>query len=183
MQRINLYLKIINYVPLIIILFFVFLLIMGAFIIWPKFGEYGRLKQNVEIREIELRYKEEYIAKLEGIKRTLEENAEQVSKIESALPDEISTPSIYKFMTEAASQSGMVLDSISPFNENNSAINSRLKEVSFSMNLTGSYSALKEFLSIAEKSARMFDMNSVSLSNTDQENVYKFQLTVKAFNY
>lgn len=183
MQKINLYLKLINYLPAFIILFFLLVLIMGWLIIWPKFGEYSDLKQNIEIKQIELQYKEEYIAKLQGLKSKLEEKKDQVNKIGSALPDENSTPSIYKFIEESASASGMVLEGISPFSEAVSQINSRLNETTFSINISGTYPAFKSFLTALERSARLFDMSSVSLSMTPKQDIFKFQLGIKAFNY
>ncbi|MFA5355694.1 MAG: type 4a pilus biogenesis protein PilO [Candidatus Paceibacterota bacterium] len=183
MQRINLYLKLINYVPVIIIGFFIVLLIIGGFIVWPKVREYSDLRGEVEIKEIELGYKEEYIAKLQDLKAKLTEKQSEVSKISSAIPADISTPSVYKFMEESASASGMILDNISPFDENLSNINSRLNETSFSLELTGSYPAFKAFLSVLEKSARLFDMHSISLSSTEDEDVFEFQLSVRVFNY
>jgi Tfp pilus assembly protein PilO len=158
-------------------------LVIGWLIIWPKFGEYSDLKQNIEIKQIELQYKEEYIAKLQSLKEKLEEKKDQVSKISSALPDENSTPSIYKFIEESASASGMALEGISPFSEAVSQINSRLNETSFSVNVSGSYPAFKSFLTALEKSARLFDMDSISLSMTSEEDIFKFQLGIKAFNY
>jgi len=183
MQKINLYLKLVSFFPLILIAFFVLLLIIGWFIIWPKFNEQADLKQSIEIKQIELTYKEQYIEKLEGIQSKLDASEGQISKIESALPSENSAPSVYKFVEESASSAGLVLNSISPFAENPSQINTRLSETSFSLDLSGSYSALKAFLSTLEKSARLFDMNSVSLSSTQGEGAFNFLLSVRAFNY
>jgi Tfp pilus assembly protein PilO len=183
MQKINLYLKLISYLPLMLILFFVLVLVIGWIIIWPKFNDYSGLKQSIEIKEIELRYKEEYIEKLQGIKDKLDESGVQISKIASALPSENSAPSVYKFIEETASGAGLVLNDISPFQEDPSQINTRLKETSFSLSLSGSYSALKVFLSVLERSARLFDMNSMSLNTIEEGESFDFLLNVRAFNY
>ncbi|MFH1582643.1 MAG: type 4a pilus biogenesis protein PilO [bacterium] len=183
MQKINFYLKLVNYIPLVIIAAFILILVIGGIFLFPKFGQLNETKENIQAKEIELQYKKEYFNKLEELKIKLDENALEVSKISSALPFDASVPSIFKFIQETASLSGIVLNEINPFTVAPLEGNTKINEITFMVELTGEYSSFKEFLSVLEKSARLFEVRSLSFEQNKETDALDFDLSLRAFSY
>lgn len=183
MQKINFYLKLVNYVPLVIIAIFILILIGGGIFLFPKLNQLNEIKENIQTKEMELRYGKEYFDKLEELKVRLDENALEIQKISSALPVDSSIPSIFRFIQETASLSGLVLSDINPFISSPLEGNIKINEIKFTVELTGTYSSFKEFLSILEKSARLFGVDSLSFGQTKEADILDFNLNLRTFSY
>src|SRR4030042_6800451 len=100
MSRFNL----IDFIPIIIIGCFVFSLILGPTLLWPKYQSLKELQNSINIKKMEIEEQEQYFAEIETIKVKLAENSEATSKIDSALPDSIDIPSLLNFIQLACSQ-------------------------------------------------------------------------------
>src|SRR4030042_865255 len=111
MSRFNL----IDFIPIVIIGCFVFSLILGPTLLWPKYQSLRELQNSINVKKMEIEAQEQYFAKIEEVKTKLAENNEATSKIDSALPDAIDLPSLLNFIHQACSQSGLALEEISPF--------------------------------------------------------------------
>lgn len=182
MQKINLYLKLLNYIPLFIILFFVLILVIGGIIIWPKFTQYTNIRQEIELKQIELDYNEIYLAELASIKDKLNEKETEILKISSALPQEASIPSIYKFIEQTASVSGVVLNTLSSFSVSSSELSDRVEEISFSVKVEGSYNAIKEFIKAVQESSKLFEVGTIALAPSSDD-MFTASLNLKTFTY
>ncbi|MBM3257972.1 MAG: hypothetical protein FJZ05_02040, partial [Candidatus Nealsonbacteria bacterium] len=88
------------------------------------------------------------------------------------------------FVQLACSQSGLVLESISPFTVAAVSSMTNVKEISMSLKVSGSYSALKSFLAVLEKSARLIEIEDISFSSpTNNQDLFSFSLKVKIHSY
>jgi len=180
MRRFNL----IDFIPLVIIGLFVFSLILGPTLLWPKYQTLKELQGNINIKKLEIEKQQQYFADIESIKAKLEQNSEAMAKIDSALPDSIDIPSFLNFVQLACSQSGLVLESISPFTVAAVSSMTNVKEISMSLKVSGSYSALKSFLLVLEKSARLIEVEDISFSSpTSNQDLFSFSLKVKIHSY
>lgn len=179
MNRFNL----LNYIILIITGFFLFTIIFGVGFLWPKYQEIKVLKKNIEQNEIELRQEEQYFSNLSQIKRELEQYQEELSKIDSALPDSPSLPSFLNFIQETSSQSGLILKGMSPFTLSISEKNPDIREIRMSLTVGGSYSSFKDFLSFLEKSARIITVENISFSGEKEDTPFTFNLKIKTQSY
>ena len=123
--------------------------------------------------------------------KKLDEHQEELTKIDSALPSEFSAPSLLKFLQKIAPENGLVLTAVSsslaqPLSQRND-----IKEIQSSLSLSGSYSSLKNFLKVLEKSARLIKIDSVSFSTSQKKEgetaeiskIFDFQLEVKTYSY
>lgn len=183
MRQFNFYFKILNYVPIVIVVFFVLILVIGAIFLWPKYKQLDEIKASLEGREAELQNRETYFDNLSDLESKLKEYPEQLSKIDSTLPDGPSLSSLFYFIQQASSQSGLVLSKISPFSTMISQQRPSLKESTFSINLIGPYPAFKSFLSTLEASARMVEVEGISFSFIEDASVFNFKLALKVFSY
>ncbi len=183
MQKINFYLKLVNYVPLVIIATFILILIIGAIFLFPKFNQLNEIKEDIQVKEMELQYGKEYFDRLEELKIKLNESALEISKISSALPTDTFVPSIFKFIQETASFSGLVLTEVNPFKVNPLEGSTKINEIEFTVQLAGTYSSFKEFLSVLESSARLFEVNNLSFKQNEETNILEFNLNLRTFSY
>ncbi|MBZ9569588.1 type 4a pilus biogenesis protein PilO [Patescibacteria group bacterium] len=180
---------------LIIICFFLILLI-SLFLIWPKYQELRALKVEVEEKETEFRYLEEYFSKLNQLSQELKKYEAQLSKIDFALPSDSSLTllSLMNFLQKASSQNGLVFKEFSSFSiilpkplaeissPQESQLPSGIKEIYLNFEVAGSYSALKNFLNTLEKSAKLIEVEDVSFSFGEEE-IFSFGLKIKTHSY
>lgn len=149
---------------------------IAYFLIWPKYQGFQAAQNTIQEKQEQLQTKKDYFAQLHETEKRLEENEESLSKMKEALPEEYSLPDLYKYFRSTASQTGLVLGSISGGGGDSSKVKEKeeekgLQEVSFQLSLAGSYSAFKNFLSEIEKSARIFEVKSISFDSPSGEGV------------
>ncbi len=169
--------------PLVIIICFFLTLILGVWFLWPKFQDLREVQKNIKEKEEQLQSNEEYFSNLKEIKISLEDYQGKLSKINSALPDDPSLPSLFNFLQKASSQSGLTLKGISPFAISSSEEFPTLKEIQFGLKIIGSYSSFKNFLSTLEKSARLIEVENISFISPGEDEPFIFSLIIKVYSY
>ena len=132
---------------------------------------------------MEIEEQEQYFAEIDKVKAKLAESSEAMAKIDSALPDSIDLPSLLNFIQQACSQSGLVLEEISPFTVTAASGMTNVKEISMSLRVSGSYTALKSFLVVLEKSARLIEAEDVSFTSPTKEDLFSVALKIKIHSY
>jgi len=154
--------------------------IIGAFLLYPKYQDWAGLRNQIKEKENELQTKEQYLSDLSNASQGLKEYQEELSVIDAALPSSSSLPALFNFLQGAASQNGLIVKKTSF----SSDINPQgLKETKIDLKLAGVYSGLKSFVSALEKSARMIELESVSFSTPEKGEIFDFDLKVKVFSY
>lgn len=183
MKGSNFYFRILNYVPIVIVIFFVLILAIAAVFLWPKYQKLNEIQSSIGQKELELQNSEEYFSSLTESEEKLKEYSAELSKIDSALPNDSSLPSLFYFIQQASSESGLVLVGLSPFITSLSEERPNVKEHTFSVNLIGAYESFKVFLSTLESSARMIEIRGFSFSALQDETSFDFELGLKTFSY
>lgn len=168
--------------PLIIAISLFLTLLLGIGFLWPKYQDLKDIQQKIKNQQAELQSREEYFSGLISISEELKKYQDSLSKINSALPEDPLLPSLCDFLQKAASQSGLVLKGISPSLASPLKELSGIWETSLSLQLEGSYSSFKNFLSIIEKSARLIEVENISFS-TEKETPTTFHLRIKVYSY
>ncbi len=189
MNRINLSLNIRNSLPIIIVICFLIIFIFSAVVLYPRYQNFQEVQRNIKEKKEEVAIQEDYFSKLSQIKTELEKYKEELSKINSALPDSPFLPSIFSFLQKASSQSGLVLKGISPFIISSPEESPNIKEIQFGLEVVGPYQSFKNFLSTLEKSARLIEVDNISFAApkgetpAGQENLFTFNLRIKVYSY
>ena len=183
MREFNFYFKILNYVPIVIVVLFIVILVVGAVFLWPKYQKLSEIQSNIEGKEVELQNSEEYFANLGELDEKLGKYPQELPKVDSALPGDPSLSSLFYFIQQTSSESGLVLVKISPFTTAFSMERPNIKEVTFTVSLLGSYSALKYLLATLETSSRMIEVEGISFSKVQEEDSFDFELGLKTFSY
>jgi Tfp pilus assembly protein PilO len=168
---------------LITIICFALALGLGFGLVWPKYQDYRGLKLEVEKKETELSYHQQYFKELKEIDSKLKEYQASLSKIERAFPDYFSIPAFFANSERISSQSGMILNQISggSVQEKNG-----LKERHFNLSLSGDLANFESFLSTLEKTIPLIEVENFSFSSSEGEGggeTVDFSLGIKTYSY
>jgi len=168
--------------PLIAIGLLILLILGAGFVWWPKCEEFRWLKSQLEIKEKAIIQKEEYFSKLNTLSKELEGYQEEIAKIESALPDEVSEADFFNFIQKTSSENGLIFKEIYSVKISSSKKDGKeISEVSFSISLFGSYLAFKNFLSVIYQSSRLIEVDSIKFSSPpEKKDLFDFDLTLVA---
>jgi len=170
--------------PIIIAICLILTLAFGLGLIWPQYKTLKATQLQIETKNTELQSKKAYFEDLAKISEELKKYPEELAKIDSALSTDISLPSIFNFFEKKASESGLVLKQVGSVSITPKKENSGLKEYRSTISLSGSYTALKNFLLNLEKSARIFETEKISFSSpTKKETTFSFDLVIKFYSY
>lgn len=179
---------------ILIIIFLSLALSITLFLIWPQYQELRSLEAEIEGKRTEFQYLEEYFSKLEQLSQKLKEYEVQLAIIDSALPSDSSLTllSLMDFLQEVSSQNGLIFQEFGA----SSMISSRaagktvdfpqsettsnIEEIHLGFEVSGSYSALKNFLNTLEESAKIIEVESISFEG---EEPFSFGLKIKTYSY
>ncbi len=149
--------------------------------LYPKYQELMLWQSQIKEKEKEIQFRGNYLDELAEASNALKQYERQLAIIDSALPEEPSLPTLFDFIQKTGAQSGLVIQNLgvtSPKSENEKG----LEEISISVGTSGSYEAIKEFLVILEKSARIFDITSFSV-RVGEGTIFSLSLTAKTYSY
>ena len=164
--------------------------LLTVFLLWPKYQNLQQLSLRVQAKEMELKSKEDYYSHLKQTSRLLEGYREGLSKINSALPRNPSLASLFDYFQKISSQTGLLLEKIG-FESGSQPITQKeeqglpsVKEMGLRLSLSGSYPDFKNFLSVIEKSARLFEVKNISFSvPTEEGEPFSFEVQIKTHRY
>ena len=126
--------------------------------------------------------KETYFRDLAKVKADLVELQGPLLKVEAALPLNPQLPLLYDFLQTSAAFSGMSVKNISASVENQTqALLMRIIPVT--LELTGSWGALKEVRSRLETVSRMVRVQSLNISAGKEAGRFNVTLRLHAFSY
>ncbi|KPJ56302.1 hypothetical protein AMJ49_05245 [Parcubacteria bacterium DG_74_2] len=132
--------------------------------VWPKYGEFQRIQQDIIQKENDIQIKDVYIAELNNLSLELEEHKTELAKIDTTLPSDPSLPALFNFFQKTSAQNGLILKNINIDSALKSKEQSKIQEININLQVIGSYSSFKNFLSTLEKSARLFKIKDISFS-------------------
>ncbi len=155
-------------------------LVLGFFLVWPKFQDFRQLQAELEQKEVELNSKTDYYSEIRKIQGRLEEYQDSLSRIENAVSKSYSLSVIFNYLQVLSGQTGLVLEDLTFGGVSGQG----LKEISFNLKVSGSYSSFKSFLSALENSARLFNVKGIRLSFPEKgEKSFSFDITVATYSY
>ena len=183
-----------------IIICLILSVILGFFLLWPQYQKFSDERWRVKEKEAERNNQEEYFVHVESIANELLGYETELSKIASALPYSADIPALLNFLEKAAFRNGLILTKITSFSlgkpqstsqssqQQEESTISRAKDINIEFEVTGSYSALKNFISTLEKSARVIEVESIILKikrglEEGKEATPSFSLKIKTYYY
>lgn len=194
------------------IIFLAVALSMIFFLVMPKYRESVSLQKELQEKQIRYRDLSLYYDKVSKIVLSLEDRKDVLQKIDSALPFNFSVAPLVYFFHKKGVENGLIVNSINlsystpttsskdkdkDQNKEKEAeenfLEKKVKSVNFTINILGNYQGLKNFLRSLEKSARLFQVNTVSFSSLspgqatsspeNESRLYNFKLEMKTYTY
>lgn len=148
----------ISFVIVIITLILIFSLLV------PKYKEFKSLQLALAKKQAEFNVKYNYYSQVSQTYRNLQDYSVSLKKIDSALPSDASFGDIIYFFQNKSTENGLVIKQLFLIKSVLLNPESKIKEVSFSINIMGSYSAFKNFIHSIEKSSRLFEIPRISFN-------------------
>ncbi len=170
-----------RYLPIISIFLSVLLILAGIFFWWPKIEEVLDLRIKLQIKEAEVKHREEYPKKLIALSQELEQYSDELDKIDSALPKEPSIPVLFNYIQKTTSENGLILENVNLSGISSSKDKSGVREITFSVSAAGSYSSFKNFLTAIYTNARLIDIRSISFSSPEETGLFSFSLSFATY--
>lgn len=166
-------------------------IIFGGTLLLPKFQEFQVENKELEGKNNKLAYQQEYFLKLQNVETEIKKYQPELAKIDVALPNDPSMPSLFDYFQKITSQSGLVVNSMGNFTVSNSSQYPGLKEVGLSLDVSGPYESLKNFLTVLEKSSRLIDVERISFGSSaggqgvknQPQDIFVFGLAIKVYSY
>ena len=176
-------------------LFITFLILIGAgiliyFLVLPKYQEFKSLQLSVGLKQAEFNAKYAYYAEVNKVFDGLSKRKDSLEKIDKALPQNVSLAPLVYYIQKKGSESGLIIKNLFFTKASVSSKTNPIREIVFSINVIGSYPALKNILSSLENSASLFNVNSISFNSlvsskttVQSQQSYSFTLEVSTHSY
>lgn len=199
--------------PVSAIILFLLIALVVWFFVMPKYDQFGRVKVQLAEAQAEYEGKAAYYEKIGQIIKDIESRKDVLAKIDSSLPPVSAAAPIIYFLQGKASETGLLLKSltyasgsVAPVSgatgaaaaaaaAKKAAEEKQVKDIMFTINLTGNYQGLKNFLVALEQSARLFEVESLTLTpllslqsssaslTPSALQTYDFKLQIKTHTY
>jgi Tfp pilus assembly protein PilO len=160
----------------------IFFLLISALLFFlfisPTKTSLSILNSELSQKRQEFETSDKYFQEVLKTSEKLKNYQEEISKIDSALPDDPSIPPLFNFLQKSSSQSGLLLENLGSISVKEEG---KLKKWTTNLRLKGDYSSLKNFISTLERSARLIRIEKISLSSEGETPSYN--LTISFFSY
>ncbi len=160
------------------IFFLIFSVLLFFLLISPKQVSLSTLNSELLQKKQEFESSDRSFQEILKTSERLKNYQEEISKVDSALPEDPSIPSLFNFIQKSSSQSGLLLENIGSISVKEEG---KLKKWTTNIKLKGDYSSFKNFVSILEKSARLIKVEKISLLIEKETPTYN--LTISFFSY
>lgn len=162
----------------------VIIFVTAAFWAFPVYQEYKEISAELAGKETQFQNREKYFSQLTSIEERLESFEDELVRLNTALPDDSSLPSLYNLIQRLSSESGLILRQISAVEDATEVLEDvQAKTTAVSLNLEGSYEGLKTFLSRTQTAPRLLDVVSVGFESPSSELSFQFTVHLNAFSY
>lgn len=175
-----------------IIFISIIILLIGAgyFLVWPKFQDFRAKRKEIEVKKEEITLKEEYLLNLSNVSEELLMYKDEISKIDSALPSNPSVAALFSYFQKTSSENGLIFEEIDVSqlfgSQQTKSTEGKIRNMPFSIMLTGSYSSLKHLVLAVYSNARLIEIKSMGFSVFSEEevkNLFDFNLEVETQSY
>jgi len=174
--------------PIAIALILFVILLLLFFLVVPEYKTFVSLQSDLGQKKAEFNAEFDYYAAISRIYFDLQSRQDDIKKIDDALPQNPDLGEIVYFFQLTAKQNGLVAKNLflskTPSVPTGSEAQSsgKVKDITFSISLSGDYPSLEGFISSLERSSRIFEVSNVSFES-ETGAPYTFNLQVKTHSY
>lgn len=150
---------------------------------WQKYKNLNEKKIEIENKKIELKNTQDYHSYLEDLSSKIEENKENFSKIDDALPEKEDLEKIINFLAKSSYQSGLLLERIETEKPSLLTKDTKILKNPFKLYLIGTYGAIKNLILLLQESSRLPNLEFIKLNKTQDPSVFFIELKVSFNSY
>lgn len=184
----------------------VILLIINAVLIflfvWPEYNRASALELKLREKQAAYNGQSIYYANIAKTLSEIDSRSDVLSKVESALPDEFVLAPLLYFFQKKGTENGLavktvIFSRVDPASGNRVTTTSlakekEMKDIVLTLDVSGNYQGLKNFLASIERSARIFEVRNISFNAADlapgsiaqgQVKTYNFKLEIVTHSY
>lgn len=173
-----------KYPKLITLVCFLLAFLLAIVLVWPQYQDYLRVVQKLENKKNFLENQTKYFQEIYQAANRLEEQAQNVRKINAILPDDVGYSSLVSYLDKVSGENGLIAQKISVRRQGSLKDKENIKENHFFISLVGTYSAFRNFLAELEKSSRLFEIEEISFSTPKLEgDFFNFDISFKIYSY
>jgi len=178
--------------PIVIALTLFVILLLIFFLVSPEYQKFKTLQAELGIKKAEYNAEFDYYSAIAQSYNKLIAYSKDIKKIDSALPSSPSLGKLIYNLQDQTEKSGLILKSLFLTKGLNSTTKEGVKEIAFSLNLIGNYSALENFISALEKSSKLFEITNISFGAGDMssseaqfqtQSIYSFSMQISTHTY
>jgi len=155
--------------PISIALILFIILLLVFFLVAPEYATFRKLRTQLGESRAEFNAEFDYYAAIARTYYDLQSRQDDIKKIDDALPSTPDLGRIVYYLQQIASENGLLVKNL--FLSKSSVVNASaktangVKDLVFSMNLSGGYPALQNFIVSLEKASRIFEVTSISFGS------------------
>lgn len=195
--------------PIAIALTLFIILLLAFFLLVPEYNTFKQLRVDASGKKAEYVAKFDYYTAIAKASLDLRNRSEDIKKIDDALPQDPALGRLINFLQATAAKNGLIMKNLflskssssggagtkSSSSSGAGTNASGVKDIVFSMDLTGSYASLGELMGSLEKSSRIFEISSISFGSASKaptgqsqpqfqtQQTYNFNLQIKTHSY
>lgn len=165
--------------PITIAICLFIILLLTFFLAMPEYNTFKSLRLELGKKTAEYNAEYEYLSEIANLYNEIQIRKEDLQKIDDALPIGSNFGNLVYYFQNQTSADGLIIKSLflskssSPGSksDSNEAYQPQIdmSDIVFSLNLMGSYSALENFIVSLEKSARLFEVKTISFGSQPAE--------------
>jgi len=177
--------------PITIALILLIILLLVFFLVVPQYRIFTKLQSDLAEKIAEEKAQREYYVEIAKTYNDLYIHADDIKKIDDALPQDPVLAKLIYYIQDKAKLNGLIVKNLflskSSSATQQEGVTNNIKEIVFSTDLLGSYASLGNFLSSLEKSSRIFEVTTISFgagsAGKSTSSSQNFSLQIKTFSY
>ena len=182
------------------LIFLAAVLVLGL-LVWPNYQQLATLQGQEKSIQDQLDQRNAQLQNMRDVLANLESDQATIQKIDAAIPSYADFDQLLNLLSTSANSSGLLLSELSAVSVvalapaapgQVATFSNRLKDIRFSVKLTGTYPALKSFVQQVERSARLIEVERLAIVPPQSTGLqvlsalgqsYRFELGLKVHSY
>ncbi len=162
-------------------------ILISLFISLPIFHGYLEERAVLAVEEEELEREGAYVEEIIRAENELVPYSIILTEVQRGIPSNPALPSLIRYLESLVIDSGLQLSNIGSFSTSESPERPHLKETTMELGVvSNSYSSIKSFMRELERSIKLINISSASISPTsgeEGETNFSLSLSLKTYSY
>ena len=165
--------------PISIIVIIFIVLLLAFFFVLPQYEAFVSLQKELGGKMADQKTESDYYNTITKAYNTLQIHKDDLQKIDDALPASPDVGGVIYFLQQTAASNSLSVKSL--FLSKSSVVGTQIKsantikDIIFSISLSGDYPSLEKFIVSLERSARLFEVTSISFGSSTQASQSQLQ--------